>query len=106
MNIEKQIKAVVKVMRPYQGAKRARSVQHIAAMAGIEESHPSCPATRKVIRLIKERGILPVGSTAEGYYTITTDSELRSFTYSLVRRMKAIQANIDATHRAYYGDTY
>ena len=103
---DKTMEKVISVLRNYRGEKHSIPAELIAKRAGIFESHATCVTTRKIIKEIKSRGILPIGSNSNGFFVIITEDEMRKYTYGLVRRMKGIQANIDATHRAFYGGKY
>lgn len=71
-------------------ADAAMTAKQIAAHFDIDESHETCPETRRHINAARRR--YPIASGNQGYYAITTDAELEAF---VERRQQRIATERD-----------
>ena len=81
-------------------------VRDIAEIIGMEESHPSCPRTRKLILKTMQDFVSQkkaIGSDGRGYYMINNEHEMQRYLNSLLNRQIAITKRIEITYNAFYG---
>lgn len=78
-------------------------VRDIAEIIGMDESHISCPRTRKLILKAMKDFNKPIGSDNRGYYIIRTGQEMQRYLNGLLQRQIQISERIDIVYNAYHG---
>lgn len=78
-------------------------VRDIAEIIGMNESHISCPRTRKLILNAMKNFNKPIGSDNRGYYIIRTAQEMQRYLNQLLQRQIATSERIDIVYNAYHG---
>ena len=73
----------------------------IADYCCINESHRSCPRTRKLVKDAMKFFSIPIGTNHKGFYIIKTGQEMQRYCNSLLKRQVGITDTIDVTYEAW-----
>jgi len=76
-------------------------VRDIAEIIGMDESHPSCPRTRGLIKKAIDDFHAPYGSNNKGYYLIRNKHEMQRYMNRLLDLQIAVSKRIESVYRAF-----
>lgn len=76
-------------------------IRDVAEIVGINESHVSCPRTRKLIKDVMTKYNIPIGACHRGFYIIRTGHEMQRYLNLLLRRQLGITETIDICYHAF-----
>jgi hypothetical protein len=78
-------------------------VRDIAEIIGMQESHVSCPRTRKLILKAMKDFNTPIGADGRGFYIIGSAQEMQRYLNQLLQRQIATSERIDIVYNAFHG---